>query len=102
MREPHGDFGAGKTSSCGTFSPSVRVNLIIFLLLAPAACFSIREASMVGVIRLKTSDFDEGVGGNTAMRGSVGERGMVLSWRISGGGRWASSERRCTNGFSVE
>lgn len=65
-----GAWVARKTSSWGTFSPSVRVILAILRLLASAFCFSTRESLNVGVMGLKKEAVGVGVGG--VMRGSVG------------------------------
>lgn len=93
--------GAWKTSSTGTFSPSVRVILDIFFLLASASRFSMNETSKVGVIGLKRSEVGVGVGGKVATLGSLGDRGTGLRWMSNGGGRLGWLERLGGN-FSVE
>jgi len=59
----------------GTFSPSVRVILAIFFLLASALRFSVNEMSNVGVTGLKKPEVGVGVGENVATLGSLGDRG---------------------------
>lgn len=72
------EAGASNTSSAGTVSPKVRVSLAIFFLRASALRFSVNETSNVGVIGLKASEVGVGVGGNAAMRGSLGDKGTGL------------------------
>lgn len=75
-----GFIGTGKMSSAGTFSPKVRLTLLIFLRFASASFFWRKKASEVGVI---------GLMGKSSMPKVEGERsglswGFLTRWSFGG------------------